>query len=67
MPEVASIAFGAGAREDAHVIARSSLSEGDTFAGPAVVTEYSGTTVVPPGWRGEVRHAHIILSKEVAS
>jgi N-methylhydantoinase A len=65
-PEVASIAFGAGAREDAQVIARASLSEGDTFTGPAVVTEYSGTTVVPPGWRGEVRRAHIVLSKEVA-
>ncbi len=27
---------------------------GYRFAGPAIVTEYSATTVVPPGWRARV-------------
>lgn len=33
---------------------RASLLAGNRFAGPAIVTEYSATTVVPPGWRAQV-------------
>jgi N-methylhydantoinase A len=33
---------------------RERLRPGDAFAGPAVVTEYSATTVVPPAWRARV-------------
>ncbi|MGH9392597.1 MAG: hypothetical protein ACRD1E_00365 [Terriglobales bacterium] len=33
---------------------RERLRAGDRFRGPAVVTEYSATTVVPPGWRARV-------------
>lgn len=33
---------------------RSSLKPGKNYPGPALVTEYSGTTVVPSGWQFEV-------------
>ncbi len=33
---------------------RAKLRAGHRFAGPAIVTEYSATTVVPPGWRALV-------------
>jgi N-methylhydantoinase A len=43
-----------GRRLRAPVYQRSSLRAGDRFAGPAVVTEYSATTFVPPGCRAFV-------------
>ena len=33
------------------IIARSSLRQGKSLRGPAIITEYSATTVVPPGMR----------------
>jgi N-methylhydantoinase A len=33
---------------------RSMLAAKNRLAGPAVVTEYSATTLIPPGWRGRV-------------
>jgi N-methylhydantoinase A len=33
---------------------RARLAPGQKFAGPAIISEYSATTVVPPGWRGKV-------------
>ncbi len=33
---------------------RERLRAGDQLRGPAVITEYSATTVVPPGWRARV-------------
>ena len=33
---------------------RSNLPAGAAIKGPAIVTEYSATTVVPPGWSGRV-------------
>jgi N-methylhydantoinase A len=33
---------------------RDRLQPGDRFAGPAIVTEYSATTVVAPGWAAKV-------------
>jgi N-methylhydantoinase A len=38
-----------GHRVKAKIYAREELSEQKTFRGPAIVTEYSATTVVPPG------------------
>ena len=35
-------------------IDRSGLAPGHVLEGPAIVEEYSGTTLVPPGWRAEV-------------
>jgi len=36
------------------VIDRDALGEGVRFEGPALVEEYSGTTLVPPGWSARV-------------
>ncbi len=33
---------------------RTQLGPGQTFSGPAIISEYSATTVVPPEWRGVV-------------
>jgi N-methylhydantoinase A len=33
---------------------RTRISPGQKFVGPAIISEYSATTVVPPGWRGVV-------------
>jgi N-methylhydantoinase A len=33
---------------------RAKLRAGKRFAGPAIVSEYSATTVVPPRWRARV-------------
>jgi N-methylhydantoinase A len=49
----------------AHVTAvyrRDTLGPGACIRGPAIVCEYSATTVVPPGWQGEVdRHGGLVL------
>jgi N-methylhydantoinase A len=36
------------------VLAREALPSGCEFVGPALVEEFSGTTLVPPGWRARV-------------
>jgi N-methylhydantoinase A/oxoprolinase/acetone carboxylase beta subunit len=33
---------------------RAEMQRGHQVVGPAIVSEYSATTVVPPGWRGVV-------------
>lgn len=53
---------------DGQVIARrvqrEALSEGVRFQGPAIIEEYSGTTLLPPGWTAQVtRGLHLWLSK----
>jgi N-methylhydantoinase A len=44
------VGFG-GRRVRARIVARAQLSCGSVLHGPAVVSEYSATTVVPPHWR----------------
>jgi N-methylhydantoinase A len=44
----------AGRRRRAAVLLRRHLEPGNQCAGPAVVAEYTSTTVVPPGWRARV-------------
>jgi len=45
--------------------ARTSLRTGNRFAGPAIVTDYSSTTVVPPGWQVEVdAHENLLLTRK---
>lgn len=39
----------AGRRHKTQIIPRSSIKQGKRFRGPAIITEYSATTVVPPG------------------
>ena len=49
-PEIASVWFG-GKRAKTQVIPRELLKAGKKLRGPAIITEYSATTVVPPGLR----------------
>jgi N-methylhydantoinase A len=52
----------AGRRFAATVYDRSKLRAGNRIAGPAIVTEYSATTFIPPRWTGRVDpHGNIIL------
>jgi N-methylhydantoinase A len=48
--ERAPVSFG-GKIIPAAVFARDKLAVGKKYSGPAIVTEYSATTVVPPGMR----------------
>lgn len=43
-----------GKAQNARLIDREELRAGDRFSGPAVITEYSATTVVPASWHGRV-------------
>jgi N-methylhydantoinase A len=46
------------------IIERGSLRPGHTFRGPALVEEYSGTTLVPPGWKARVTAlGHLLLTR----
>ncbi len=47
------VVFG-GKRVEGCVYAREALSRGHRFTGPALVCEFSATTVVPPGWECRV-------------
>src|SRR4030095_9063930 len=41
---------------------REDLAPGAVFKGPAVISEYSATTFLPPGWVGRVdRNGHLCL------
>ena len=47
---------------DFHI--RERLRAGNRLAGPAVLAEYSGTTVLPPGWRARVdTYENLLLEK----
>ncbi|NPV60895.1 MAG: hydantoinase/oxoprolinase family protein [Actinobacteria bacterium] len=63
---VARAVFGVvrgGLREErCALIQRGDLGKGDSFSGPCLILEEDATTVVPPGWRGEVdARANILL------
>jgi N-methylhydantoinase A len=46
------------------IIDREALAPGHWLEGPAVLEEYSGTTLVPAGWRAEVRPgSHVLLTR----
>jgi N-methylhydantoinase A len=53
LDETTEVRFAEGARRTAFY-SRDRLAAGNRFDGPAIVTETTGTTVVPPGWRAEV-------------
>jgi N-methylhydantoinase A len=61
----ARAAFFAGRRTQAAVYDRARLRAGQRFAGPAIIVEYSATTVIPPGWRARVdRFENIVLERQ---
>ena len=47
----------------AALLERSDLEEGDCFEGPCVITEYSGTAVIPEGWRVRVERGHLVAER----
>jgi N-methylhydantoinase A len=49
-PATANVYFGGG-RHKARILPRSLVRPGKRYRGPAIITEYSATTVVPPGFR----------------
>lgn len=59
---VAEVGFEEG-RVDADIVDRRHLEEGEQLSGPAVVTEYTATTVVPPNWRARVRSGHLLVER----
>jgi N-methylhydantoinase A len=52
----------AGQRLDAARLNRPALRPGHLIHGPAVITEYSATTWLPPGWQAEVRSDGALLA-----
>jgi N-methylhydantoinase A len=47
--------------------ARSQLRTGNRFLGPAIVTDYSSTTVVLPGWRADIdAYENLVLTRAKA-
>ena len=53
-----------GRLEKARFYQRDDLRAGDVFSGPAVVAEYSATTLVPPGWKARVDpYGQLLLSR----
>lgn len=47
----------------AWIRSRESLVPSQTYTGPGVITEYSGTTIVPPRWSARLRAGHIVLTR----
>lgn len=57
----------AGAEHAAPVFDRAALPIGGEVAGPAIVREATGTTVIEPGWRAVVDpHLNLVLERVVA-
>jgi N-methylhydantoinase A len=54
-----------GKLASASLFARDGLRGGDRFAGPAVISEYSATTLVPGGWKAKVDdYGQILLTAD---
>jgi N-methylhydantoinase A len=51
----------AGRRYKTQIIPRSSIKQGRRYRGPAIITEYSATTVVPPGLKYQKDRAGNLL------
>ena len=64
LPEDRGRLWSGGAWREVPVYRRESLGAGAAIAGPAIVAEANGTTVVDAGWRGEVsERGHLVLSR----
>ena len=52
--------------QESRVYQREWLHAGDVFAGPALIAEYSSTTVLPPDFTARVDHyGNLILESSV--
>ena len=59
--------YASGAWLDTGLFQREALLAGDTLDGPAIVAEKSGTTVIEPGWRGEMTtQGNLVLTRVLA-
>jgi N-methylhydantoinase A len=58
--EMRMVHFAGGARE-VPVIDRGAYGAGDRFEGPAIITQLDATTLVPPGWKGEMHPSGALL------
>ena len=57
-----------GGPRDCPVWERERLPERAALRGPAIVEEFGATTIVPPGWRGEVdEHGNMRFERERAA
>jgi N-methylhydantoinase A len=53
-----------GGKQRTPIYLREKLRAGNAFRGPAIIAEYSGTTVLPPGWRCRVdAYENLVLSR----
>jgi N-methylhydantoinase A len=59
--------FMGGKLQPARIYDRGSLKEARRYSGPAVITEYSSTTLVPPGMRFRVDRAGSLVIETVPS
>ena len=59
-PATADVYFG-GKRHKARILPRSLVRPGERHRGPAIITEYSATTVVPPGFKFVADQAESLL------
>lgn len=58
-----SVVWFSGRKHKTAILPRESLKQGKSYRGPAIVTEYSATTVVPPGLRFQVdKAANLIVN-----
>jgi N-methylhydantoinase A len=49
---------------EATLYERDRLDVGAAVAGPAVIEQFDATTVIPPGWRGQVDgYSNLILAR----
>ena len=62
-PSKASVQFD-GQKLKAKIYSRDQLQPGRKYSGPAIITEYSATTVIPPGWTLRIDKAsNLILQR----
>jgi len=53
-----------GTRMQASLYERARLDVGTAVVGPAIVEQFDATTVVPPGWSGQVDgHGNLVLAR----
>ncbi|MEZ0306967.1 MAG: hydantoinase B/oxoprolinase family protein [Ramlibacter sp.] len=59
--------YSGGKWHDAALVVREDLRAGDVIAGPAIIAEKNATTVVEPGWEGQLTALdHIVLDRREA-
>src|SRR5690606_5581746 len=63
-PVTTTRVYTAGAWREAPVFRRGSLAPGQRIDGPAIIVEANATTVIEPGWHGEVTaRNHLVLER----